>query len=143
MLRGKPMKRNLHIVSVAAIFCLAFSAVSAKDAGSVSGTWSCLGHSTQSGDTPFTFNLTQMGEKVTGKFEAAPSDPSESAEKADITDGTYSNGKLDFHFDAYDGTIAITGSLGEKGQLSGNWTHSSGDQGTWECKKGAAPAASK
>jgi hypothetical protein len=137
------MKKNLCILAVVTTLSLGVSVALAKDSGPVSGTWSCVGHSTQSGDTPFTFTLTQVGEKVSGKFEAAPSDPSESAEKADITDGSYKDKKLDLHFDAYDGTIGITGSVSGKGQLSGNWTHSNGDQGTWECKKDGAEGASK
>ena len=133
-LLGETMKKNLRILTAVAVVCLGLSVTSAKDPGPVSGTWSCVGHSEQSGDTPFTFTLTQVGDKVNGKFEATPSDPSRSAEKADIKDGTYKDKKLDLQFDAYDGTVSITGSVSGKGQLSGKWTHSGGDQGTWECK---------
>jgi len=71
---------------------------------------------------------------VNGEFEAKPSGPSESAEKADINYGTYKNQKLELHLDAYDGGVGVTGSMTDKGQLSGGWTHSGGDHGTWECK---------
>jgi len=128
------MKKKLYVPAVAAIVCFGLSVVSGKEPAPISGAWSCVGHSAQSGDVTFTFTLTQAGEKVRGTFEATPSDPSQAGEKADIKDGTYKDKKLELHFDAYDGTVGVTGSLSGKGQMSGDWTHSGGDQGTWECK---------
>ena len=130
------VKRNLEILVVLAVVCFGLSALAAgKDQPvPVSGTWACVAHGADEGDTQFTFNLTQDGDKVTGHFEEASS----FGEKAEITYGSFKDQKLEMHFDAHEGTAAITGTLTKKGEMSGTWSHSSGGQGTWECKTSTA-----
>ena len=126
---------------VLAIFCLGAGLLAfGKDKpGPVSGTWACVAHGTDQGDINYTYNLVQAGEKITGNF----SDNADSSQKADIKDGVYKDKKLSFAFDAYNGTVTVTGAFAKAGAMSGNWTHSGGGQGTWECTKGAAKSAVK
>lgn len=133
------MKRSLKMVPVIAVFCLgvSFLAFGKGKPGPVSGTWACVAHGTDQGDIHYTYNLAQDGEKVTGNF----SEDSDSGQKADIKDGSYQDKKLNLSFDAYNGTVTITGTMPKKGALSGSWTHSGGGEGTWECTKGAPKSA--
>ena len=127
------MNRKLEMLLALVFFCLGLggAAFGKEKKGPVSGTWACVAHGTGQGDIEYTFNLTQANEKVTGSF-------SSSEEKADITDGTFKDKKLELHFDAYGGAVTIKGASAKKGEMSGEWTHSGGGQGPWECK--ASPA---
>lgn len=135
------MKRTLNVVLVIAAFCFGTSVMSlGKDKpGPLTGAWVCVAHDTDQGDINYTYNLVQIGEKVSGNF----AENSDSGQKADIKDGSYKDKKLNMEFDAYGGTVTITGAMPKKGAMSGNWTHSGGSQGTWDCTKGSAKAARK
>lgn len=135
------MKKSLKLLLVLAMFCLGASllAMGKGKPGPVSGTWACVAHGTDQGDIDYTYNLVQAGEKVTGNF----SDNADSSQKADIKDGVYKDKKLNFAFDAYNGTVTVTGALAKAGAMNGNWAHSGGGQGTWECTKGAPKSAAK
>lgn len=131
--------RNLGIFFLLIVFNfgLAGAAAGKQKKGAVSGTWACVAHGTGQGDIPYTLNLTEARGKVTGSFAATAS-----GENAEISDGSFKAKKLDLHFDAYGGPASITGTVTKKGEMSGTWTHSSGGQGTWDCKR-SATAASK
>jgi len=135
------MKKTLIVVLVLAAFCFGTSVLSlGKDKpGPLTGVWVCVAHGAEQGDINFTYNLVQIGEKVSGNF----AENSDSGEKADIKDGSFKDKKLDMVFDAYGGTVTITGTMPKKDAMSGNWTHSGGGQGTWDCTKGSAKAPSK
>ncbi len=135
------MKRTLKRALVLAVFCLGLSilALGKDKPGPVTGAWVCVAHGAQQGDISYTYNLVQIGEKVSGNF----AENSDSGQKADIKDGSYKDKKLNMEFDSYGGTVTITGTMPKKGAMNGNWTHSGGGEGTWECTKGAAKAAGK
>jgi len=135
------MKRMLKMALVFAVFCLGVTllALGKDKPGPVSGTWVCVAHGSDQGDIHYTFNLLQTEDKVTGKF----AENADSGQKADIKEGSFKDKNLKMEFDAYEGTVSITGSMAKKGEMSGNWTHSGGGQGTWECTKGAPAAAAK
>jgi hypothetical protein len=105
--------------------------------GSVSGTWVCIGHGAPQGDVPYTFNLMRNKDKITGNFAEI------SGLQADIKDGSFKDKKLTMGFDAYGGTVTMTGTMAGRGEMSGNWTFSGGADGTWECTKSAPNAAGK
>ncbi|HEV2352551.1 MAG TPA: hypothetical protein VG028_22175 [Terriglobia bacterium] len=136
------MKRSLIKMSlVFAAFCLGASLVALGKGkhGPVSGTWACVAHGTDQGDINYTYQLVQDGEKVTGSF----SENSDSGQNADIKDGSFKAKKLNMSFEAYNSTVTITGTMPKKGALGGNWTHSGGAEGTWECTKSAPKAAAQ
>lgn len=135
------MKRNLKLMMVLAIFCLGMNvlALGKEKPGPATGSWVCVAHGTENGDINYTYNLVQIGDKISGNF----AENSDSGQKADIKDGSYKDKKLNMEFDAYGGTVTITGTMPKKGAMNGNWTHSGGGQGTWDCTKGAPKAASK
>lgn len=116
------MKRMLRRALVAAVFCLGVNALAlGKDKpGPASGTWVCVGHQAGQGDVHFTFNLMQHEDKVTVNF----AETSDSGPKADIKDGSFKDKKLKMEFDAYDGTVSITGTMAKKGEMGGDWKHS-------------------
>jgi len=107
--------------------------------GPVAGTWACTAHGTDQGDMQYTFNLKQAAEKVTGNF-TAPS-PDGSTATHDVKSGSFKAGKLDLQFDDEGGTIDVTGGMSGKAAMKGDWTHSGGQSGTWECTRGPAAAA--
>jgi hypothetical protein len=133
------MKKLLKMFLAIAVFSLgaAMLTLGKGKSGPVSGTWACVAHGTDQGDIDYTYNLAQDGGTVTGSF----SENSNAGQKADIKDGSYKDKKLSFSFDAYNGTVTITGTLAKKAAMSGSWTHSSGGEGTWECTKGAPRAS--
>lgn len=135
------MKRSLKMLLVLAVFCLGASllALPKGKSGPVSGAWACVAHGTDQGDINYTYNLQETGDKVSGTF----SDDVDGGQKAEITDGTYKDKKLNLSFEAHQGTVTITGTITKKGVMSGNWTHSGGAEGTWDCTKGAPKAAAK
>jgi hypothetical protein len=135
------MKRTLKLMMLLAVFCLGVNVLAlGKDKpGPVTGSWVCVAHGTENGDISYTYNLVQIGDKISGNF----AENSDSGQKADIKDGSYKDKKLNMEFEAHGGTVTITGTMPKKGTMNGNWTHSGGGEGTWECTKGAANTTSK
>jgi hypothetical protein len=133
---GKQMKRSLKTALVLAVLCMGLSILAfGKDKpGPMTGTWVCLAHGSQQGDISYTYNLVQIGEKVSGNF----AENSDAGQKADIKDGSYKDKTLNMAFEAYGGTVTITGTMTKRDVISGKWTHSGGDEGTWDCTKGSA-----
>jgi len=135
------MTKSLRIVLSLAMLCIASAGLAAGKGkpGPVAGTWACVAHGAEPGDIFYTFVLTQEKDKVAGSFF----DHSEPSNNADIKDGSFKDKKLELHFDSYGGSVSINGTLAKKGKMSGDWTHSGGGKGTWECTKGAPGEANK
>ena len=93
----------------------------------LTGTWECASHGGEQGETPFTLELEQNGEKVTGSV----SSPQGGME---ITSATFRNDFLEIHLDTPDGNYVLTAKL-KDGQLSGQTSHDGNPAGKWEGKK--------
>ncbi len=105
--------------------------------GPIAGSWECTSHGGghEEGDTPFTLDLEQDGEKVTGSI----SSPQGGTE---ITSATFKDNLLEIHLDTPDGNYVLKATLKE-GQLKGETTLDGNPHGTWEGKKSTASGDSK
>ena len=99
--------------------------------GPLTGHWECVAHSIVQGDEPFSLDLKQNREEVTGKFVNGSGE-------IPLTSTSYNKGVLEIHLKAPDGSYAATGKL-VHGQLSGHWSKSQEAEGGWDCRK-SAPA---
>lgn len=131
------MKRLLSWAGVAvvglAVASLTFAADGQKSkAGPVTGTWECTSHGggTQEGSTPFTLDLQQDGETVTGSVSSPEGG-------TDITSATFKDNVLEIHLDTPDGLYVLKATLKDGGLTSGTTTHDGNPMGTWEGKKSA------
>ena len=125
-------KRVLALAGVGFLILSIMSFALAKDQkagpGLLTGTWECTSHGGPHGDeTPFTLELEQNGEKVTGSV----SSPQGGME---ITSATFKNDVLEIHLDTPDGNYVLTAKL-KDGQLSGQTSHDGNPEGKWEGKK--------
>lgn len=126
------MKRILASVGVCvALFCLAGSALPKEKnskPGPLTGTWECVSHGGPQGDTPFTLNLEQSNESVSGSVSSPMGG-------TQITSGTFKKKMLEIHIDTSQGNYVLTGKLKRK-QMTGEWsTQDNQMKGTWEGKK--------
>ena len=129
------MKRVLALASVGFLILSIMSFALAKDQkaepGLLTGTWECTSHggphAGEQDETPFTLELEQNGEKVTGSV----SSPQGGME---ITSATFRNDVLEIHLDTPDGNYVLTAKL-KDGQLSGQTSHDGNPAGKWEGKK--------
>jgi hypothetical protein len=106
-----------------------------KAAADISGKYEGVAKSEAFGEIPLTVNLKNTGGKLTGTIET-PQGP------ANITDGSYADGKVTLKFDAGGNEGIVTATLnGDK--IVGKW-ELGGANGTLELKKagGSTPAAS-
>jgi hypothetical protein len=94
----------------------------------LTGTWDCMSHGGEQGDTPFTLVLEQSGEKVTGSV----SSPQGGME---ITSATFKNDVLEIHLDTPDGNYVLTATLKDGQLTSGQTSHDGNPEGKWEGKK--------
>ena len=128
------MKRILTSVAVClALLCLVIPGVAKEKKpkpGKLAGTWECMSHGSSQGDMPFTLYLEHSKETVTGSV----SSPMGSTQ---ITSASYKKKALEIRIDTPMGDYLLTAKL-KKSQLSGAWSVSSGEKGTWEGKKAAA-----
>ena len=135
------LRRSVALLSIAllissAAFAASFSklAFDEKAAADISGKYEGVAKSEAFGEIPLTVNLKNAGGKLTGTIET-PQGP------AQITDGSYADGKVTLKFDAggNEGTVTATLS-GDK--IVGKW-ELGGAGGTLELKKagGSTPAA--
>jgi flagellar hook assembly protein FlgD len=97
--------------------------------GPLTGHWECVAHSIVEGDVPFSLDLKQNREDVTGKFTNASGE-------VPLTSTSYKKGVLEIHLVAPDGSYAATGKL-VHGQLSGHWSKRQEAEGGWDCRKSA------
>jgi len=129
------MKRKWSLLGtcllVAASAYFAFANGKEPAQGPVAGHWECVAHSSAEGDTPFTLDLTQNKEEVTGKFANASGE-------IPLTSASYKKGVLEIRLQAPDGTYEATGKLAH-GELSGHWSKSQEAEGGWDCRR-SAPA---
>jgi len=129
------MKRGLSLAVVASVILSIAGLALAKDQkaepGLLTGTWECTSHggphAGEQDETPFTLELEQSGEKVTGSV----SSPQGGME---ITSATFKNDVLEIHLDTPDGNYILTAKL-KDGQLSGQTSHDGNPEGKWEGKK--------
>ncbi len=129
------MKRGLSLAVVASVILSIAGLALAKDQkaepGLLTGTWECTSHGGPHGgeqdQTPFTLELEQNGEKVTGSV----SSPQGGME---ITSATFKNDVLEIHLDTPDGNYVLTAKL-KDGELSGQTSHDGNPEGKWEGKK--------
>lgn len=98
----------------------------------ITGTWTCLSHGGADGDSNFTLDLQQDGEKVSGSIDSPQGG-------MDITSGTFKDDTLEIDLDTPQGSYVIKGKL-KDGQLTGNVTLDAKPHATWEGKKEAPPA---
>jgi len=129
------MKRTLTLAGVTlvalALSSLALHAQEKSKGGPLTGTWECQSHGGDQGDTPFTLELDQDGEKVTGSV----SSPQGGME---ITTATFKDSVLEIHLDTPDGLYVLKAIL-KDGLLNGDTTRDGTAMGKWEGKK-SAPA---
>ena len=130
------MKRSVALAGIGlaalAVAGLALAGEDKPKAGPLTGTWECQSRGGPHGDTPFTLELEQDGEKVTGSVSSQEGG-------MEITSATFKDNVLEIHLDTPDGNYVLKAKLKE-GQLSGDTTHDGNPQGTWEGKKSAPPA---
>jgi hypothetical protein len=131
------MKRNTVIFTLAlATLAFAVAAVAQEKkaaGGPVAGTWQCTAHGGPNGDLPFTLYLEQDGQTVTGSVSAPQGD-------TDIASATFSGGKLEIHINGGDENYTLTAKLEGGALTGGEWSTDGGEKGTWDGKKGEAPA---
>lgn len=125
------MKRTLMLAGVAlvaiALSGLALRAEEKSKGGPLTGTWECQSHGGDQGDTPFTLELDQDGEKVTGSV----SSPQGGME---ITTATFKDSVLEIRLDTPDGLYVLKATL-KDGSLSGATTRDGNAMGEWQGKK--------
>jgi len=136
------LRRSVGLLAIAllissAAFAAPFNrlALDDKAAGDISGKYEGVAKSEAFGEIPLTVNLKNTGGKLSGTIET-PQGP------ANITDGSYADGKVTLKFDAGGNEGIVTATLnGDK--IVGKW-ELGGAGGTLELKKagGSAPAAS-
>jgi hypothetical protein len=133
---GFNMKRILSwagvVVVSLALVSLAFADEQKSKSGPMTGTWECTSHGggNKEGSTPFTLDLQQDGETVTGSVSSPEGG-------TDITSATFKDNVLEIHLDTADGLYVLKATL-KDGELKGATTHDGDPMGTWEGKKSAA-----
>lgn len=138
--RGEKVMKKISIFAlgvflfVTAALALASGQDKTADAGPLTGSWKCVSHGGPDGDTNFTLDLQQDGEKVTGSVDSEQGG-------MDITSGTFKDDDLEIRLETPQGNYVLKGKL-KDGQLAGEVTLDDKAQGNWEGKK-AAPEASK
>ena len=130
------MRRELTLAGITllalALVGLALNAEEKSKGGPLTGTWECQSHGGDHGDGPFTLELEEDGEKVTGSV----SSPEGGME---ITTATFKDNLLEIHLDTPDGLYILKATL-KDGALSGDTTRDGNAMGKWEGKK-SAPAS--
>ena len=131
------MKRLLITSAVCLLVLGIVAKAQEKDAGAsaVAGTWQCVAHGGQNGDVPFTLNLQQSGETLSGTVSSSQGD-------ADLTTVTFKGNQLRIEIDTDQGNYILTATL-SNGQLAGQWSHDSEKQGNWEGKRQASSPSSQ
>lgn len=130
------MKRNPVIFTLAvAVFALAVAAVAQdkKAGGPVAGTWQCTAHGGPNGDITFTLYLEQQDKDVSGSISSPMGD-------TDIASASFTDGKLEIHINGGDENYTLTAKLDGGALTGGEWSTDGGEKGTWDGKKGEAPA---
>lgn len=93
----------------------------------IEGTWNCIAHGGENGDTPFTLYLSHSSEGYTGTVSAAQGD-------ADLTTVTFEGNQLKITIDAGENNYALNATLAD-GKLAGEWSMDGQKKGAWEGKK--------
>ena len=101
--------------------------------GPLTGTWACVSHGGPQGDSNFTLEIQQEGEKISGSIDSPQGG-------MEFSSGTFKEDTLEIRLETPDGDYVITGKL-KDGQLTGSITLDGKPAGTWEAKK--APPSTK
>ena len=133
------MRRTLlQAVMVALLSLIAVSLhpfASAQDnksaSGPLTGSWQCTSRGGPDGETPFTLELSQEGEKISGSVSSAQGG-------MEITSGSFRDDTLEIHLDTPDGNYVLTAKLKEGKLTDGQTTLDGKAHSTWEGKKAAA-----
>jgi len=122
------MKR-IAVVSVLCVLALAVTLQAKEKIGGspFAGTWQCIAHGAPNGDFPFTLNLQQSAQGLTGTVSAPQGD-------ADLTTVTFKDNQLKIEIDTSNNTYSLTATLAA-GKLTGEWSRDGQKQGTWEGKR--------
>ncbi len=116
---------GLLLVGTTAYFGLANG--KERSSGPLTGSWECVAHSSAMNDLPFTLDLKQDNEDVTGKLI-------NSSGEYPLTSSSYKKGELEIHVNAPDGKYQASGRL-LHGQISGHWSKVQEMEGGFECQK--------
>lgn len=132
------MKRNTVILTItlAAVALASVAMAQEKKAaasGPVAGTWQCTAHGGPNGDIPFTLYLEQDEKTVSGSISSPMGD-------TDLSSASFADGKLELHINGGDENYTLTAKLDNGALTGGEWSTDGGEKGTWEGKKGEAPA---
>jgi hypothetical protein len=99
----------------------------AAKTGPLTGSWKCESHGGPDGDSNFTLDLEQDGEKVTGSVDSDQGG-------MDITSGTFKDDTLEIRLETPQGVYLIRGKL-EDGKLTGQVLLDDKEHSKWEGKK--------
>jgi hypothetical protein len=125
------MKRNIGALAISIVVsCLAiatYGSAAGSQAASLTGTWQCMSHGGSQGQMQFTLDLQQNGTNVTGSVSSPLGD-------ADISSATFKNQTLHIEIDGGDTQYTLTAKY-VGGKLTGNWSSTAGEKGTWAGKK--------
>lgn len=112
---------------VAAVSCLAWGQQEKAKPEPLTGTWECIAHLSGEDDIPFTMDLVQKGENVTGSIATTDGE-------IEITSGSFKENLLELHSDTPEAKYLVTGKL-DGGQFKGHWSKETEAEGDWEGKK--------
>jgi hypothetical protein len=128
------MKRIIPILAVCltltGLVVVANGNAATSESHALTGTWQCMSHGGTQGNMQFTLDLEQNGTTVTGSVSSPLGD-------ADISSATFKNNTLHIEINGDDTQYVLTGKYSD-GKLSGNWSSTSGEKGTWDGKKAQA-----
>jgi len=114
-------------VMVIAMSCLVWGQQEKSKQAPLTGTWDCVAHLSGEDDIPFTMELVQKGESVTGSIATHDGE-------LEITSGTFKANLLEIHCDTPEAKYLVTGKL-EGDQFKGHWSKDTEMEGDWEGKR--------
>jgi hypothetical protein len=130
------MKRYAPLVFASLLLVFTVPTASLRAASSksqkLSGTWTCIAHGGSQGDTPFTLYLQQDGTNVTGSVSSSLGD-------APISSATFKGDVLEIEIDGSDTVYKLKANY-LRGKLSGDWSNTDGEKGSWTGTKKSGEA---
>lgn len=117
-------------VMVTAMSCRAWGEQGKSKQAPLTGTWDCVAHLSGEDDIPFTMELVQKGESVTGSIATGDGE-------IEITSGTFKGNLLEIHADTPEAKYLVTGKL-DGDNFKGHWSKDTEMEGDWEGKRSAS-----
>jgi hypothetical protein len=96
--------------------------------GPLSGSWQCTSRGGPEGETAFTLDLSQEGDKLTGSVASAQGG-------MEISSASFKDNTLEIHLDTPDGNYVLTARLKDGKLTDGQTTLDGKAHSTWEGKK--------